>query len=130
MVAQLKGSYNIKYHDSEKSFYSFINRKNLSKEFEEFLWQIMRTLTPNETPRSKKLYYKDSERAVWNIHLPNSRVDGKNAFRMLCVIDTQKKTVVLGYLFSRKDLPFKGSPNKKWRQRWNKCVSDLKEKYF
>ena len=120
----------ITYHESEEYFYKFINQKNLAPDFKKYLIQFLKTFECVETGRSKKIYQKNSKKALWDIHLPNPGIKGKNAFRMLCVIDEEEKQITLINLFHREDLPYKGTKNKRGDQRWNNCIQETKQVYF
>lgn len=119
----------VTFHKGKKSFYKFTDSKKLSCDFEAYLLQTMKTFGFPITSRSKILYQKGST-AIWDIHLPNPGIQGKNAFRMLCVFNKSEKKVVLAYLFPRELLPYKGSGRKKYGEKWDVCIAELKQVYF
>ena len=119
----------ITYHGSEKDFYAFTDKKNLTENFEKYLVQFLKTFTYVTTGRSKQIHSK-GDKAIWDVHLPNPGISGKNAFRLLCVIEKSKKKVILVRLFCRNDLPYRGEGKRKGQQRWNDCIKEIKSEYF
>ncbi len=120
----------IAYHTSEKDFYRFTDSKKLSSKFKENLTQVLETFECVVTSRSKRIYYKNSNVGIWDIHLPNPGIKGKNAFRMLCVIDTLHKKITLCYLFPRENLKYGKTTKKLGEERWNTCVDAIRAYYF
>ena len=125
----IEGKNTVTFWTTEKNFYKYTDRRKIAKDFPDYLLQATETFGYSKTNRSKILHQKNTKRAIWDIHPPNPGIRGKNAFRMLCIIDKNKKEILLAYLFHRENLKFKGSKNTQQTKQWHACIKEIKENY-